>query len=95
MSPLVVSLLGVAAAAPEVAVVPIEEVRFDALNPARGDQSPLAGTLFGDRGAPGPTGFLFRPVDGFSSPPHIHNVGYRGVVIRGEVHNDDPGAAEM
>ncbi len=34
-------------------------------------------------------------VDGFSSPPHIHNVTYRGVVIAGGVHNDDPEAEPM
>jgi hypothetical protein len=33
--------------------------------------------------------------DGFSSPPHIHNVTYRAVVIAGEVHNDDAGAVPM
>lgn len=38
---------------------------------------------------------LVRFKDGFSSPPHIHNVTYRGVVINGLVHNDDPNAAKM
>ncbi|GJM22835.1 MAG: hypothetical protein DHS20C15_27500 [Planctomycetota bacterium] len=71
------------------------EVEWNQLNPARGDASPRAGTLWGDRQGTGPTGFLFNPVDGFSSPPHIHNVSYRGVVIEGLVHNDDPEAAEM
>ena len=33
--------------------------------------------------------------EGFSSPPHIHNVTYRGVVIQGLVHNDDPNAAPL
>ncbi len=42
-----------------------------------------------------PTGFLAKFVDGFSSPPHIHNVTYRAVVIRGLIHNDDPDAADM
>lgn len=65
------------------------------LNPARGDKGPRAGTLWGDRNGTGPTGFLVKFVDGFSSPPHIHNVTYRGVVISGLVHNDDPDAAEM
>ena len=32
---------------------------------------------------------------GFSSPPHIHNVTYRGVVIEGLVHNADPDAQMM
>ncbi len=75
--------------------MPVSEVEWGPLNPARGDDSPLAGTLWGDRNAPGATGFLFRPTDGFESPPHIHNVSYRGVVIRGVVHNDDPNAAQM
>lgn len=38
---------------------------------------------------------MVKFVDGFSSPPHIHNVTYRGVVLAGEVHNDDPTAAQM
>jgi hypothetical protein len=64
-------------------------------NPARGDKSPRAATLWGDRKGQEATGFLLRPVDGFSSPPHLHNVTYRAVVIRGLIHNDDPKAAEM
>ena len=76
-------------------VVPFTDVEWLQLNPARGDKSPRAGTLYGDRGEPGPTGFLLWPVDGFESPPHIHNVAYRGVVIRGLIHNDDPAAAKM
>jgi hypothetical protein len=71
------------------------EVRWEPLNRARGDKSPKAGTLWGDRGGPGPTGFLLKPADGFESPPHIHNVAYRGVVISGLIHNDDPGAEAM
>ena len=34
-------------------------------------------------------------MDGFSSPPHIHNVTYRAMVIKGLVHNDDPEAENM
>lgn len=71
------------------------EVKWEKLNPARGDKSPLAATLWGDRNGKEATGFLFNPVDGFQSPPHIHNVSYRGVVIRGLVHNDDPNAEKM
>ncbi|MEM9073628.1 MAG: DUF4437 domain-containing protein [Myxococcota bacterium] len=82
-------------AATERHVVRVSEVDWQALNPARGDASPLAGTLWGDRNGAEATGFLFRPVDGFRSPPHIHNVTYRGVVIRGVVHNDDPDAEEL
>jgi len=70
----------------------VSEVDWEQLNPARGDASPRAATLWGDRKADVPTGFLVRFVDGFSSPPHIHNVSYRGVVIKGLVHNDDPRA---
>ena len=76
-------------------VVTVSEVEWEALNPARGDQSPQAGTLWGDRGGSGATGFLLAPTDGFRSPPHIHNVSYRGIVIRGLIHNDDPTAGDM
>ena len=34
-------------------------------------------------------------LDGFQSPPHIHNITYRAVVIDGAVHNDDPAAQKM
>jgi hypothetical protein len=76
-------------------VIPVSEVKWEKLNPARGDNSPQAGTLWGDRKGTVPTGFLARFVDGFSSPPHIHNASYRAVVISGSIHNDDPDAAEM
>ena len=78
----------------ELTVVPYEEVRWGALNPARGDAGPRAGDLWGDRTATDATGFLVRFAEGFSSPPHIHNTTYRGIVIEGLVHNDDPGAVE-
>ena len=71
------------------------EVKWEPLNPARGDKSPKAATLWGDRKGSVPTGFLVQFLDGFSSPPHIHNVSYRGVVISGLIHNDDPDAADM
>jgi len=71
------------------------EIQWSPLNPARGDKSPQAGQLWGDRKTEGPSGFLVKFVDGFSSPPHIHNVTYKGVVISGHVHNDDPEAANM
>lgn len=71
------------------------DVQWTPLNPARGDQSPQAGTLWGDRTNSGASGFLVQFVDGFSSPPHIHNVTYRGVVISGLIHNDDPKAEKM
>ncbi|ANQ51743.1 DUF4437 domain-containing protein [Flammeovirga sp. MY04] len=71
------------------------EIVWEKLNPARGDKSPQAGTIFGDRKGEVPTGFLAKFVDGFSSPPHIHNVTYRAVVIKGTIHNDDPKAENM
>lgn len=71
------------------------DIQWTPLNPARGDQSPQAGTLWGDRSKEVPTGFLVKFVKGFSSPPHIHNVTYRGVVIKGLIHNDDPTAEKM
>ena len=82
-------------AEPASKVVLMSEVKWEQLNPARGDNSPKAGTLWGDRKGSVPTGFLVKFVDGFSSPPHIHNVSYRGVVISGLIHNDDPDAADI
>jgi len=84
-----------ATAEPTIDVVKAGDVQWEHLNPARGDKSPSAGTLWGDRNGTGPTGFLLRPTDGFESPPHIHNVSYRAVVISGLIHNDDPEAADM
>ncbi len=78
-----------------VRVVLASDVDWGSLNPLRGDKSPRAGTLWGSRTGPVPSGFLVKFVDGFSSPPHIHPVTYRGVVISGQVHNDDPEAREM
>lgn len=71
------------------------EIIWEKLNPARGDQSPQAGTIWGNRKDTVATGFLAKFVDGFSSPPHIHNTTYRAVVIKGLVHNDDPSAENM
>lgn len=71
------------------------EIIWEKLNPARGDQSPQAGTIWGNRKDTVTTGFLAKFVDGFSSPPHIHNTTYRAVVIKGLVHNDDPSAENM
>ena len=76
-------------------VVLSSEIVWEKLNPARGDKSPQAGTIWGDRKGTIATGFLAKFVDGFSSPPHIHNVTYRAVVIKGTIHNDDPGAEIM
>lgn len=76
-------------------VVPVSDVEWGPLNPARGDKGPKAATLWGDRTGPGASGFLVEFADGFSSPPHIHNVSYRALVLHGLVHNDDPAAEEM
>ena len=76
-------------------VVLSSEVEWEQLNPARGDKSPQAGTLWGDRKAKVATGYLGKFVDGFSSPPHIHNVTYRAIVIKGSIHNHDPSAEKM
>jgi mannose-6-phosphate isomerase-like protein (cupin superfamily) len=76
-------------------VVLSSEIVWEKLNPARGDKSPQAGTVWGDRKGTVPTGFLAKFVDGFSSPPHIHNVTYRAVVLKGNIHNDDPNAESM
>ncbi|MCT4630574.1 DUF4437 domain-containing protein [Winogradskyella sp.] len=76
-------------------VVLSSEIIWEKLNPARGDKSPQAGTVWGDRKGTVPTGFLAKFVDGFSSPPHIHNVTYRAVVLKGNIHNDDPNAENM
>ena len=79
-----------------IKIISVKDVNWEKLNPARGDKSPQAGTLWGDRkGDKVPTGFLAKFVDGFSSPPHIHNVSYRAIVISGLIHNDDPKAANM
>lgn len=71
------------------------EVDWQHLNPARADKAPKAGTLWGNRNENLATGFLLKPKDGFESPPHIHNVSYRGIVIKGLIHNDDPNATTM
>ncbi|MEQ8628618.1 DUF4437 domain-containing protein [Ekhidna sp.] len=71
------------------------DIEWTPLNPARGDNSPKAGNIWGDRTKEGATGFLVQFKKGFSSPPHIHNVTYRGIVLNGKVHNDDPEAANL
>ena len=82
-------------AAPIKEVVMSKDVKWTHLNPKRGDLAPSAGTLWGDRNANVPTGYLLKPNDGFQSPPHIHNISYRAVVISGLLHNDDPNAENM
>ena len=95
LSVLVLFYTTTAQSQPSNKVVIASEVQWTPLNPARGDQSPQTGTLWGDRGAEVATGFLVKFTGGFSSPPHIHNVTYRGVVIHGNIHNDDPEAEAM
>jgi len=76
-------------------VAPFGDIVWTPLNPARGKLGPKAATLWGDRTAIGKTGFLVAFRKGFSSPPHIHNVSYRGIVIAGLIHNDEPDAEDM
>ncbi len=82
-------------ASSDLEVVHFSDINWIPLIPALGDNSPKSGTLWGDRAANTATGFLVQFNDGFSSPPHIHNVSYRGIVLSGLVHNDDPNAAKM
>lgn len=76
-------------------VVAADEIKWGYLNPLRGVLSPGAADLWGDRTANTATGMLVRFKKGFESPPHIHNITYRGVVIDGLLHNDDPAAEKM
>ncbi len=79
----------------DVEIVAVEDVQWGYLNPLRGDKSPGAAELWGDRSKDAATGMLVRFKPGFASPPHIHNITYRGVVIEGLLHNDDPEAAKL
>ena len=74
-------------------VITPNQITWGLLNPARGDQSPKAFDLYGDRTKDTATGMLVRFEKGFTSPPHIHNITYRGVVIEGLMHNADPKAS--
>lgn len=76
-------------------VVTTDQIEWGWLNPLRGDKSPAAGKLWGDRTKNEPAGFLVKFKKGFSSPPHIHNITYRGVVIKGLLHNDDEKAEKQ
>jgi hypothetical protein len=91
----ILGLTGIARAESTVEIVPRSQVDFQPLNPLRGAASPQAGMLWGDIKADVPSGFIVRFRDGFASPPHIHNITYRAVVISGLAHNDDPDAARM
>ena len=76
-------------------VIATDNIEWGLLNPLRGDASPRAADLWGDRTTDMATGMLVKFKKGFSSPPHIHNITYRGVVIEGLMHNDDPAAEKM
>ncbi len=90
-----VALAGTAPAEPVTEVVPRSELEFIPLNPARGDAAPQAGGLWGDIRKDVPSGVLLKFAPGFSSPPHIHNITYRAVVIDGALYNGDENAAKM
>ena len=83
------------AAEPTSTVVAADDIEWGYLNPLRGALSPGAADLWGDRTKDTATGMLVRFRKGFESPPHIHNITYRGVVIDGLMHNDDPTAEKM
>ncbi|MAH06428.1 MAG: hypothetical protein CL561_12805 [Alphaproteobacteria bacterium] len=87
-------LLGVSMPA-HAETITSDQIEWGHLNPLRGDASPRAGKLWGDRTKDEASGFLVKFEEGFSSPPHIHNITYRGVVIKGHLHNDDPKAENM
>ncbi|MGO4918755.1 DUF4437 domain-containing protein [Maribacter spongiicola] len=76
-------------------VVTADNVEWGWLNPLRGNKSPAAGKLWEDRTKNEPAGFLVKFKKGFSSPPHIHNITYRGIVIKGLLHNDDENAKKQ
>ncbi len=76
-------------------VVSANEIEWGYLNPLRGDKSPAAADLWGDRTEDTATGMLVKFKKGFASPPHIHNISYRGIVIQGQMHNADPNAESM
>ena len=98
---IVLSAIATALLAPSVfakaniEVVVADQIKWGKLNPARGEASPKAFDLWGERTKNVATGMLVGFKKGFSSPPHIHNITYRGIVIEGLMHNDDPNAAKM
>lgn len=81
--------------ADDYSVIAADNIEWGLLNPLRGDASPRAADLWGDRTKDMATGMLVQFQKGFSSPPHIHNITYRGIVIEGLMHNDDPAAEKM
>lgn len=72
-----------------------KDIKFIPLNPARGDKAPQAGAIYGNIRENVATGYIAKFKDGFSSPPHIHNITYRAIVMNGEIHNADNNAPEM
>jgi len=78
----------------EYTIIATNNIEWGLLNPLRGEASPKAADLWGDRTKDTATGMLVKFKKGFASPPHIHNITYRGVVIEGLMHNDDPSAAK-
>ncbi|MBJ2138421.1 DUF4437 domain-containing protein [Paraglaciecola chathamensis] len=94
---LIAALLTPVAFADEPAskVVAASDIKWGYLNPLRGEKSPGAADLWGNRTTDTATGMLVRFNKGFESPPHIHNITYRGIVIEGQMHNDDPSAEKM
>lgn len=92
---LVMGTVATSLQAKDYAVIAAEDIRWGLLNPLRGEASPKAADLWGDRTKNKATGMLVKFNKGFSSPPHIHNITYRGIVIEGLMHNDDPGAHKM
>jgi len=92
---LVVSFIALPSIANDHTVIATDKIDWGLLNPLRGEASPKAADLWGDRTLDTATGMLVKFKKGFSSPPHIHNITYRGVVIEGLMHNDDPTAKEM
>lgn len=83
------------AEADDYTVISTDNIDWGLLNPLRGDASPRAADLWGGRTKDMATGMLVKFKKGFSSPPHIHNISYRGVVIEGLLHNDDPTAEKL
>lgn len=81
--------------APQAEFVLRSDLEFVPLNPARGNAAPQAGVLWGDIREDVPSGVLLKFAPGFSSPPHIHNITYRAVVISGGLYNGDEKAAKM
>lgn len=91
----IITAFSLSAYAGEHNIISKSDIQWGLLNPARGDSSPKAAYLWGDRNKNVATGMPVKFEKGFSSPPHIHNISYRGIVIEGLMHNDDPSAEKM